>query len=313
MPTQAQLDALPITLTQLKAPGQIKPAYAAYGFKSPITAYMPQGDSTYNGLAIQLNRRFSNGLQFLGSYTWSHVIDDSTADFFSTYLTPRRAQDSNNLAADRSSSALDRRQRFTFAAIYDVPYFSKSSNYLLKNLVGNWEIAPIYTYETPEWATVQSAQDSNLNGDTAGDRAIVNLAGVKNTGSGVTPLTNSAKQTVAYLAVNPSAEYIVAGPGALANGGRNTLETRPTNNFDASLIKRFAITERYKLEFQAQFLNLWNHPQFVTGFLNRVDGVVQNGTGVKNYLTPGSTTFNNPEATFSSNPRNIQITAKFIF
>ena len=49
--------------------------------------------SSYNGLALQLNRRFSNGLAFIAAYTWSHTEDDATATNFSTYLTPRRAQD----------------------------------------------------------------------------------------------------------------------------------------------------------------------------------------------------------------------------
>ena len=64
---------------------------------------MHQSDySSYHGLALQLNRRFSNGLQFQGAYTWSHLIDNSTADFNTTALTPRRAQDFQNLTADKA-------------------------------------------------------------------------------------------------------------------------------------------------------------------------------------------------------------------
>ena len=44
-------------------------------------------------------------------------------------------------------------------------------------MVGNWNASGTYTYETPEYATVQSGIDSNLNNDSAGDRAIVNPAG----------------------------------------------------------------------------------------------------------------------------------------
>ena len=53
-----------------------------------------------------------------GAYTWSHNIDDSTAEVFSTVTTPRRAQDAQNLRAERADSALDHRQRFTFAMVY---------------------------------------------------------------------------------------------------------------------------------------------------------------------------------------------------
>src|SRR5207247_5544593 len=109
---------------------------------------------------------------------------------------------------------LDRRYRFTLATIYDVPWFKRSSNWALKNIVGNFLVTGVYTFESPEYATVQSGVDSNLNGDSNTDRAVLNPAGVKGTGSDVTALTNTAGRTVGYLAKNPNAEYIVAGVGA---------------------------------------------------------------------------------------------------
>ena len=91
----------------------------------------------------------SNGLSFIAAYTWSHLEDDATATNFSTYLTPRRAQDVQDLNADWSNSALDRRQRFTFTPVYDFMPF-KDKNWLLKNVVGNWVISGTYTYESPD-------------------------------------------------------------------------------------------------------------------------------------------------------------------
>ena len=132
------------------------------------------GDSIYHGLQTQLNRRFANGLQFQAAYTWSHAIDNSTADFFSTIISPRRPQDFQNLAAERGNSLIDHRHRFTLSAVYEVPFFSKSSSWLARNLLGNYQLAPVYTYETGQWGTVQSGVDSNLNGDNAGDRVILN-------------------------------------------------------------------------------------------------------------------------------------------
>ena len=167
--------------------------YAAAGFGSIITAYMPYGSSTYHGWANQLTRRFSNGLEFVAAYTWSHAIDNSTADVHSTNSTPRRPEDSQNVNLDRSSSALDHRNRFTFAAVYDVPYFKRSSNWFMKNLVGNWELAPIYTYQTGTLWTVQSGEDANMNGDTAPDRAIVNPTGNPNIGSGYKNLNKQCR------------------------------------------------------------------------------------------------------------------------
>jgi hypothetical protein len=242
-------------------------------------------------------------------------IDNSTADFFSTVFSPRRPQDFQNLTPERSASALDRRQRFTLAAYYEVPWF-KQGKWLMRNLVGNWTVAPIYTYETPEWVTVQRQIDANLNGDNFTDRVIINPAGKDGVGSGITALKNASGATVAYLANNPNARYIVAGSGAYANGGRNTLPLRPIDNFDVSLFKNFNLRERWKVQFGAQFFNFFNHPQFVPGFTNRVDNVDSGhftSPAARNFVTPGTTIFNDPEALFSSNPRFIQLGLKLIF
>ena len=215
------------------------------------------------------------------------------------------------MPGERSNSGIDHRHRLTISAIYDIPFFSKSSSWFARNLLGNYEFAPSYTYETGEWATVQSNVDSNLNGDNAGDRAILNPGGVKGTGSGVTPLTNSAGFTVAYLADNPSAQYIVAGQGALTNIGRNTLITNPINNFDVSLAKRINVTERLRVEFMAQFLNAFNHPEFIPGSVNQINSLGR--TTQRNYLIPDDPTFNTPRAAWPSNARSTQLVLKFIF
>ncbi len=224
-PSQATLNGLTNTLTALNNSynndGDIVPGFLNGGFTGIITAYEPWGNSTYHGWANQLTRRFTNGLQFLATYTLSHAIDDSTADVFSTYVTPRRPQDARNLRPDRSNSALDHRNRITAEVLYDWRPF-KNGNWIMKNIVGNWEMAPVYTYQTGTLATVQSGVDSNLNGDSAGDRTIVNPSGNPNIGSGTTPLTNSAGQTVAFLVTNPSAGYVATPKGTLATGGRNT-------------------------------------------------------------------------------------------
>jgi len=277
-------------------------------------------------LSLQVNRRFTKGLQFHGAYTFSHNIDNSTADFFSTVITPRRQQDFQNVDHDRSNSALDHRNRFTLAAIYDVPW-QKHGNWFMKNMVGNWQFAPIYTYETGEWADVQSGVDSNLNGDTAGDRAIFNPGGVPGTGSGVTALCTSAKPStvacgstasrpflVGYLATNGNAQYITAQIGALATAGRNSVQVPPIDNVDLSIIKRFGITERINFEFGANFQNLFNHPQYVAGLINDVASF-GNTTGAarSSFLNPADPDFLNPKSVFSSNSRTIGLLMKIKF
>jgi Carboxypeptidase regulatory-like domain len=291
----------------------ISSAFNNAGFNQAfITSYQPWGNSIYHGWANTLTRRFSNGLQFIGAYTWSHAIDDSTADVFSTYLTPRRPEDTTNLALDRSSSGLDHRQRLTFETLYDLPFF-KHSGWFMKNIVGNWEFAPIYTYQTGTLVDVQSGIDSNLNGDSAGDRAFVNPAGTSNVGSGVTALTNSAGDVVAYLANNPNARYIEGGYGTLPNGGRNTAHVNPIDDLDMTIAKSFNFTESKKLQFSARFFNIFNHPQYVAGNISDVAPIGFTGETVHDFLEPTSGIFLQPSQAFSSNPRTIQLALKFMF
>jgi hypothetical protein len=323
-PSQATLNSLTSSLTSLNtianSPGtglgKFLPQYLNAGFKTAIVGFMPMGASTYHGLATQLTRRFHNGLQFTGSYTFSHNIDNSTAEVFSTYTSPRRVQDFQNLDAERSSSALDHRNRFTMTTVYDAPFFKQSTNWFVKNLAGNWEIAPIYTYETGTLVTPQSSIDSNMNGDSAGDRTMLNPAGTVNVGSGVTPLKNSSGAIVAYLANNPNARYITAASGTLPSAGRQTEHLMPIDNIDLSLVKRFNVfKERYKLEFAGRFSNLLNHAQYTGGYINDVQPASTNvmSTNVHNFLNPSMTSFYRPDMVFSSNPRTIQVSAKFIF
>jgi hypothetical protein len=308
-PSQAQLDSLQLTLNDLQAiPTNI---WAPYGFPNNIVAFPGRGNSTYHGLALQLNRRFSAGLQFVGSYTWSHLIDDSTADFFSTFLSPRRPQDFQDLKAEKATSALDRRHRFSFSTVWDLPMFRHSGNWMAKNLIGNWLYTGTYTFESPEYATVQSGRDSNLNGDSAGDRAVVNAAGDPTKGTDVTALKNTAGKIVGYLANDPSARYIRAGLGSFGNAGRNTLPTNHINNFDMSVMKKFSATERFKVEFGAGAYNVFNHAQFVPGQLNNINLTSQITT--RNFLIPGTRDFNNFSSVWSSNPRTVTLIGRFTF
>jgi len=290
---------------------------ASLGFQNNITAYAPQAYSSYNGLALQLTKRYSNGLSYTVAYTWSHLLDDATATNFSTYLTPRRAQDFQDLRAEWASSALDRRQRFTFTPIYDWKPF-QNGNWFLKNMVGNWNISGTYTYQSPELATVQSGIDSNLNNDSAGDRTIINTAGAANVGSGVTAYNAQGQvvsmgdpTTVAYVANNPNARYVVAGLGALANAGRNTFPMKPTDNIDLALTKRFNLTERIRFEISGQFFNVLNHAQYTGGFLSDVAGSSQ--TSSRSDLIPSNPLFGRFDQFYSSNSRFGQLVAKIVF
>lgn len=310
-PDPATIAGLTTTLAQIQAQPRIIPAYSAAGFVNGITSFQPYGQSIYHGLQSQLTRSFSNNLQMLVAYTWSHAFDNSTADVFSTLLTPRRAQNSQNFAADYSTSALDRRQRLSFETIYNVPFFKGSNNWMAKNLLGNWEIAPQWQLQSPEFYTPQSGIDSNLNGDSAPDRTIFNPTGTPGTGTTVTPLKNGSGATVGYVAKNPNAQYIQAGSGALATAGRNTLATPRTNNWDLTLVKRFNTTERTTFEFAANAFNVFNHSQYIPGSVNTVNSIGY--TAITPFVRVNGTHFNDPSATFANNARVLQLVGKFIF
>ncbi len=296
-------------------------AYCAAGYTSTVTSYLPLGASNYNGLQTQLTRRFHNGLLLNIAYTYSRALDDSTADVNSTALNPRRSQSFQNLHAEYSKSDLDHPNVFSAVAIYDVPFFSHS-NFLLKNLVGNLELAPAYRYQSAQYASVQSNLDSNLNGDKAGDRVFFNPNGVPGTSSTVVPIVNASiacpagtvfggvvngtsnlapncnANTIGYTtgfitAASPTArafftphtnaQYVQGGLGTLPTLGRNTLPIAPIDNLDLTAVKRFSFHDRYKIEVQLNAFNVLNHSQYLPGYLSNVASIGSTGSGAANF------------------------------
>ena len=321
MPSQATLNSLTSTLGGLQLAyangGNNVSSYANAGFINPITAFMPVGNSIYHGWSNQLTRRLGNGLQFQGSYTWSHAIDDSTDALDSTVLAPRRPEDFQNLRMDRASSLLDHRNRVVLSMIYDLPYF-KNKSWFMKNIVGNWELAPVYQYQTGQLVTPQSAVDSNLNGDSAPDRVMINAAGRQNIGTDVTGLMNSAGDTVAYLANNPNAKFVNSPQGTLPNGGRSLLMMNPMNDIDVTALKRVSLTERFNVEFSVRAFNILNHPQYVGGTISDVTPVNYGAGTIAGDLArttaePSSINFGQWSRAFSSNPRSLQLALKLTF
>ncbi len=312
-PSQDTLNALPLTLNQLQASsGNINPL-AQYGFTNSagITSYVPQGNSIYHGLAVDVTKRFSGQLMFKGGYTWSHLRDDSTAEINTTSLSPRRPQDFGNLRPEWASSALDRRHRLTATWMWDTPWFRGNQNWFLRTVVAGYSFSGTYTAESPQFVTPQSVLDANINGDSATDRVVVNTNGIKGTGSDTKALTNSSGQTVAYVALNPNAEFLRARAGVYANSGRNVLRGRGINNFDMSVAKSFSIRERSRMEIRADLYNALNHAQFTPGRINNIAGTQR--AGETSYLTPGNVDFGRWDRVYPSNARNIQLVAKFTF
>ena len=139
--------------------------------------------------------------------------------------------------------------------------------------------------------------------------------------SPVTALTNTSGATVAYMASNPAAYYIQAGRGALANGGRDTLATQPTNNVDMAIYKDIAITERMRFRLGGLFANVLNHPQYIAGSqpgtgygVNDVESFASTADGDLGFVSAANPAkFGNARSAFPSNARTITVVAKFTF
>jgi hypothetical protein len=302
-------------LAAINALSSVVPAFLAAGFTTTITSFPAYSGSNYNGLVLNLQGRLHNGLQLNGSYTWSKAMDNATAEVFATTLAPRRPQNPRDLGAEYSRSVLDHANRLTIEANYNFQ-LSKKDNWLARNVLGNWVVSPIYTYQSPEWATVLNGSNALITGDGAYvGRTIINPHGVKNTASAVTSVTDSGGNVVGYSAVNPNAYYIQAGNGALPDSSRQTLSGRPIDNLDLSAYKRFTAFEHYTFEFGAQALNVLNHAQYISGSIDDVGTYSYTGLGYTTILsgTQPSSLFAHPELNFGNNPRVMQLSAKLIF
>jgi hypothetical protein len=104
---------------------------------------------------------------------------------------------------------------------------------------------------------------------------------------------------------------VVAGSGALANGGRNTFPLKPIDNIDAALYKHFNIREGIRFSLGGQFYNLFNHAQYTGGYLD--DVASNSSTSSRNDLIPSNADFGAFNKYYSSNPRSIQVTGRIDF
>ncbi len=120
-----------------------------------MDANYSNGSSVYHGLTANLRKRFSDHYEFLGSYTWSHAIDDST-DLQAT-LTP---QDSYYPALDRSNSLFDQRQRFVFSGVYQTGKLGGSG--LASKFFSDWTFAPLIEFGSGRPFNIITGNGDNL-------------------------------------------------------------------------------------------------------------------------------------------------------
>jgi outer membrane receptor protein involved in Fe transport len=303
-------------------------------FKGNVTADPPFGSSIYHAASVNFTQRARYGLTFNANYTYAHTIDNSTNEFFTSLLNPRRAQDSIRLGEDRASSDLDVRHKFALSLTYRVPDV-KSDNGFVKAAVNGFEIGSIYLAQSGQPVTLQSGNagiDSNGNGDTAGDRASANPFASGSAGSdvfavcelpgGATGLSAAgiaagggcAGAAIGYTPVNPNARYLITGPDVRANLGRNSFTSPGFGILNVSVSKKFRFTERKYLQAKVDVFNLLNHPNYSlsNGNVFSTTGVTA-ATTTPGYAIPTDPNFLNSRGLFSGGFRSMTLGLKLVF
>lgn len=201
-------------------------------------------NSIYNSLQVNLNRRFSQNVQGQVSYTWSHCLDDSSSTYGLEGGAP--VQNPYNAAADRGNCLFDRRHSLVVSSMYAVPFHG---NFKGHQLFEGWQLGGIATVHSGIPFTLGDGFDQAGTGNPfALDRPNLNPGQTVN---GITTGTLSHWYNPAAFSLPPV--------GQLGNMGRDILIGPGFWNIDFSLIKNTRLTERFNLEFRAEFFNVMNH------------------------------------------------------
>ena len=242
-----------IVETALGPVGQYAPglsSLAVQGFG--VHTMQSSSNSSYNSLQAEVKKQFSHGLTLLASYTWSHSLDDYSGDPTGTSdVTVVPGNQAPGQQNNYASSDFDRRNRFVFSGVCDLPKFYKGGAGFAKQAANGWEVASVITLQS-------GTPFSVVTNDTAFVQARANYVPGCNPslGGSVESRLNMYFNTACFAAATADAA------GGFGNSARNLLRGPDQNNFDISLVKFFTFTERTKLEFRSEFFNAFNHVSF---------------------------------------------------
>ena len=203
--------------------------------------------SDYHALQVKFQRRLSQGLQALGSYTFSHSIDIASTDAFADYLnTPGFVANPN---IDRGDSDFDIRHSFAAGVTYTLP--SPERNKFARATLGGWSV--------DAFLLARSAPPVNVIG------SIVFAAGTAlyprpNVNPGI-PVELYSSQYPGGKIFNKAA-FTPAPKGEQGTFGRNVLRGFGATQADVAFQRQFLLTEQLNLRFRAEFFNIFNHPNF---------------------------------------------------
>jgi hypothetical protein len=235
-----------------------------------ITTTRYNASSSYNAFQSKLEKRFSQSLSILATYTWAHAIDTSPGGICSNGASARDCGPDDPLRPelDRGSADTDVRHRFTFANVYDLP-IGRNRRFLqnipkgLDFVIGGFQLNNIVQWQTgPVYNVTCNGGRVDLLGDptpTAADRAAgrqLNRAAFR---CATTPIFPS----------DPSSTHI----GTL---GRNVFHGQQQFYWDATLFKNFpvrAISEAFNVQFRFSAYNVLNrvNRSFPNGDINNTN------------------------------------------
>jgi len=223
--------------------------------------YFSLGDSSYNALQVDLNRRFNSGLVVRGVYTWSKTIDSGDSlNATTSGNEPALVSNPFNLRADRGLANFDVRNAAVVSASYALPFgkgkqFLNTGRGIGNSLAGGWTINSIVTLQGGFPFTPQLSYNPSNNGDTRNPvRPFVNPAF---TGPVILGTPNQWFNPAAFLAPPNNS-------GFYGNLGRDTLIGPGLATWDLSLLKDAALREGLTLQFRAELFNLLNRANFNT-------------------------------------------------
>ena len=210
------------------------------------------GWSSYNALTAKIERRFAQGLFFLGSYTWQKSLDLGATDEFSTISTEYKKW-------DKGRSTFDVPHRFVGSFAYDLPFgrgkkFGTNLTKVADLILGGWQTNGIVTYAQGQFQTLGLGTDWINVGSFS--RSIPNVIG--------DPFAGTSKPDRYWNAAAFDFPRDAQGNRirVVGNAGRNTFQQPGIANWDASLFKNFRVTERFKAQFRWETFNTFNHTQF---------------------------------------------------
>jgi hypothetical protein len=247
--TAANINAAPPGTT---APTTRQPFGPALG---EIRELSNSAHSTYNGLQTKLERRFSRGLHFLGSYTWSKSIDDQSNGTDTAIASGQYPQDSLNPGLDRGLSSFDRTHVFVANAVWEIPFGrgagGSGAAAILHSALSRWQLSGIFTAETgTPFSIMMACADVNAQGNNC--RPNLTAGGA----------LASGQQSIAEWF--NTAAFVIPSPAAYGNAGRNILRGPGTTNLDFSLSKSipWGTTETRRVQIRSEFFNGLNHTNF---------------------------------------------------